>query len=310
MSFSAYASISPFENGSLLNWRLPLALAIGLHLLTFILLIFPPTFLLPDRNLDDIQTINLFTVTEFEQKTSPPPSAPRQPPTPQKVAEPPPAENVKSIATETPPATQPTTAPTQAISLSPRKLKKRVAKENKPEPTPTREEMLREQALARIQARVNQVAEDQKLKHELSRLRESLHNSEQSQASPQPAQSSASQQGPSNSSSQTAQGQGASARMNEAERRYLIAVQRRILDNWALPKTQDWDANLQAIVVIFIEKNGIISKTLFEQKSNNVYFDQYVEKTIQASAPMPPIPSDSKKDRLEVGLRFKPSGLF
>jgi outer membrane biosynthesis protein TonB len=294
MNFYGQPAYPQIDSFSPIERRLPLSLAIAVHVMTFILLAFPPSFFMPDRDIPEVQTINLFTVEEFEQKTQPPKPQP---------ARPQPAEDkAQSIAIEPPLAPAP---PAEVISLQPRRVKKKAEKE--PEPAPPKENTLRQKALERIQARVNQKVEDQKLKHDLSRLREALHSStkettpEQQGDTASPVQQETSSAPPS---------QGTSAQITQAERSYFIAVQRKILDNWALPETQDWNNTLETIVVIYIEKNGVISKTLFEKKSKNVYFNQYVEKTIQAAAPMPPIPAVLKKNRLEIGLRFRPSGLF
>jgi len=282
------------------QWKLPLTLAVSVHLLTFILLVFPPSFFLPDRDIPEVQTINLFTVEEFEQKTQPPSRPVAKP----KADKPTPADKpAQSIAIEPPQALAP---PAEVISLRPRHIKKKIEKKPEP-PAPPNEDLQRQKALERIRARLNQKAEEQKLKHDLARLRENLHT-DSSESAPVPQDEPAGKTSQAQSSAPASRG--ASVRLNQIQRSYYIAVQRRILDNWALPETQDWENTLEAVVVIYIEKTGVISKTLFEKKSKNVYFNQYVEKTIQAAAPMPPIPSGLETNRLEIGLRFRPSGLF
>ena len=57
------------------KWQLPLALAIGLHFLGVLLILFPPTFLFPHRDLTDVQTINLFDAGELLQQSA---SGPKQ----------------------------------------------------------------------------------------------------------------------------------------------------------------------------------------------------------------------------------------
>lgn len=299
MSFSGQTA-TLFENRiATIRW-MPFSLALAVHFFTFILVMFPPSFFLPDRDISEIQTINLFTVEEFEQKTqaAPPPLA-----KPRAEAPAPPKENVQSISTDAPPPSQ--SSPAQAISLSPRRVKKKIVQEVEPKP-PLKQDIKRQNAIERIQARVNQKEEEQQLKHDLARLRDSLHSTTKETTKDSPIEDTT----PKDNQSGAPSSEVTNARINAAERSYFIAVQRRILDNWALPKTQDWDSNLEALVVIYINKTGVISKTVFEKKSKNAYFNQYVEKTIQAASPMPPIPSALKKNILEIGLRFKPSGLF
>lgn len=289
------------------RWKLPFSLAIAVHLLTLLLLVAPPTFLLPDREIQEIQTISLFTAEELQQAQKPPPAKPAaaKPAPAKEPAPPPPSQELLSTAVE-PPAS--TALPGEMVSLHPRKIKKKIVPEP---PAPD----LRLKALERIQARVNQQREEEQIKHELSRLRDSLHTQPQpakpaeaaAAASPSPAAPAVSSLAP--AAGGPAAG-GTVALFDLAMKKYLIAINRRISDNWALPDTQTWDKDLEAIMVIVVRTDGTVSKTYFEKKSKNIYFDQYVEKTIQASLPMPPFPSDLKKNTLEIGLRFRPSGLF
>ena len=93
----------------------------------------------------------------------------------------------------------------------------------------------------------------------------------------------------------------------------------KVNSNWALPPTQDWDSTLEAIAFIVVKRDGTVVETIFDKKSGNIYFDQYVEKAIKASQTMPPIPAEITEDKfpgefeggnLLIGLRFKPGGLF
>ena len=47
----------------------------------------------------------------------------------------------------------------------------------------------------------------------------------------------------------------------------------------------------------------------FEKSSGDKLFDQFVQKTLREAAPLPPIPAALQQSQVEVGLRFKPSGL-
>ncbi|MDD5759734.1 MAG: energy transducer TonB [Desulfobulbaceae bacterium] len=348
------------------QWRLPLILAIGLHLLGFLLILFPPTFLFPHRDLTEVQTINLFDAGDLMQpaasgpkrsanaltkKASPPepkkeaeppkpepkkeevkeePPPPPQPPEPEppppeqpKPEPPPPPEKV--VPVEPPP--KPVPVPEKAISLEPRKVKKKITPE-KPEPEKAKPEKTEKdkppkpqakaddkilKSLERIKARVKEKQENQALKDKLSKLRDSLHEiAAEKQTGTEPAGEPAPGVGGADAGGVAASGMGggSSSMLDEALKRYYIAISRKIHSNWALPDTQDWDNNLEAIAVIVIKRDGTVVDTFFEKKSDNIYFDQYVEKTIQAALPMPPIPSDIQEDELEIGLKFRPSGLF
>jgi len=350
--------------------RLPLVLALGLHALGFLLILFPPTFLFPHRDLSEVQTINLFDAGELAQpagsgpkqsansltkkasppepkkeepppkpepkKEEPPPEPPKpEPPKPEPVPEPPkppepepPPKPEKVIPVEPPPKPIPT-PPEKAISLEPKKVKKKVAPEKlpleKPKPEVAKPEKAKPEkpvakaddkilkSLERIQAKVKEKQENQALKDKLSRLRDSLHeiatakpSSSEPKGEPAPGAGGADAGGVAASG----RGGGPSSMLDEALKKYYIAISRKVHSNWALPDTQDWDSNLEAIAVIVIKRDGTVVETFFEKKSNNIYFDQYVEKTIQAALPMPPIPSDIREDELEIGLKFRPSGLF
>ena len=67
--------------------------------------------------------------------------------------------------------------------------------------------------------------------------------------------------------------------------------------------------DLTAVVVITINKNGHIANMFFEKKSGDRIFDQFVTKTIESASPLPPIPPAMKKQRYEIGLRFKPGSI-
>jgi len=167
-------------------------------------------------------------------------------------------------------------------------------------------------SLERIQAKVKERQENQALRDKLAQLRDSLHEI----ATAEPAGSETG--GPAtpgaggpDAGGTAASGTGGGASMlDEALKKYYIAISRKIHSNWSLPDTQDWDPALEAIAVIVIKRDGTVVETFFEKKSDNVSFDQYVDKTIQAALPLPPFPSDIKEDELEIGLRFRPSGLF
>ena len=356
------------------QWKLPLALAIGLHVLAFLLILFPPSFLIPRRELPEVQTINLFDAGDLKQPASsgpkqaanaltkkPPPPAPKKeepppkpepkqeetpppPPEPPKPEPPPEPEPPKPEPIPEPPKPEPEPVspppepkpeppkpepipepPKEAISLSPRKLKKKLApakpekvivektKPEKPKPakaTKNDDKILK--SLERIQARVKQKQENQALKDQLSRLRDSLHDIATAKPSSTETAGEASPgAGGADAGGVASSGAGgASSMLDEALKKYYIAISRKIHSNWALPDTQDWEPTLEAIAVIVIKRDGTVVEISFEKKSGNIYFDQYVEKTIQAALPLPPFPSDLKEDELDIGLKFRPSGLF
>jgi outer membrane biosynthesis protein TonB len=295
------------------EWKLPLSLAIAVHLVVFGLLIMPPSFLMRHREFQEIQTINLFTPEELKPAKH---QRKMRPKTAVKKIEPPktaPQPKAQSINIDEQPQVLP--KPDKIISLRPRKLKKRPPKPVKKEPTS--EDLLRK-ALERTKARINAKKEKVQLRNALSDLVKNLHNIPTPVAKPAPIEKPATGQAPDTSTSPVTKTSSApsgqtgqsNAAIGRAMRQYYMAISRRIHDNWSLPETQNWQPSLEAIIVIVVHRNGTVSKTFFEKKSSNVYFNQYVEKTISASSPMPAFPSDIKKERLEIGLKFRPSGMF
>jgi outer membrane biosynthesis protein TonB len=370
------------------QWRLPLVLAIGLHLLVFLLILFPPTFLFPRRVPPDVQTINLFDAGELNQlaaagpkqatpsapkkssapkaeaKPAPKPAPPPEPeppkpeppkpeaipeppkpepvpeppkPEPEPEPEPPKPEPVPEPPKPEPPKPEPVPEPPkEAISLSPKpnKVKKKLTPE-KPKPEEVKKveapkaikladkkaaaknEVKILKSLERIQAKVRERQENQAIRDKLAHLRDSLHDiataagpSEPETGGQDTPDASGADTGGAGGVAATGTGGGASSMLDEALKKYYIAISRKIHSNWALPDTQDWDPNLEAIAVIVIKRDGTVVDTFFEKKSDNISFDQYVEKTLQAAQPLPPFPSDLKEDELEIGLKFRPSGLF
>ena len=357
-------------------WGLPFGLAIGLHVLVFLLILFPPTFLLPRRDVPEVQTINLFDAGDLnqpaasgpkqvsasvtpkgggkevkreepkpeptEEEAKPPaPEPPKpEPPKPEPVPEPPkpipPPEPPKPVPE--PPKPEPVPEPPkpvpeppkEAISLSPKKIKKKVVEEKpKPEkaappsppPLPNKTEAAKAEAknevkilksLERIQAKVKEKQDNQAIKAKLTKIRDSLHDIAAGEAAG-PATGGAAAPGaggPSAGGTASSGAGGGGSMLDEALKKYYIAISRKIHSVWSLPETQDWDANLEAIAVIVIKRDGTVVETIIEKKSANIHFDQYVEKALKAALPLPPFPSDLKEDELEIGLKFRPSGLF
>lgn len=96
---------------------------------------------------------------------------------------------------------------------------------------------------------------------------------------------------------------------NLLESQYLASVFNRLHQFWTPPEYLQQDPNLTAVVVITVTVDGTVANMLFESKSGNRIFDQFVNKTIEAAAPLPPIPPALKKQRFEIGLRFKPGSI-
>ena len=93
-------------------------------------------------------------------------------------------------------------------------------------------------------------------------------------------------------------------------KQYLATVYQTIHDHWVLPDLQNWDNSLEAVLVINIRKDGVITDSFFERKSANIYFNQFVLKAVKDSSPLPPFPAQLTENNFEIGLRFKPGELY
>ncbi|MEE4135722.1 MAG: energy transducer TonB, partial [Desulforhopalus sp.] len=165
---------------------------------------------------------------------------------------------------------------------------------------------------AREQANREKLAEalrQEALLNERARLaREALEQEKQLLARtpvpPRPAPSAAKAQGTSAGASGPA---GSSSSLIEGQ--YYASLSNRLLQFWALPEYMQKQTDLHATVVITINQNGTIADMFFENRSGDRVYDQFVRKTITEADPLPPIPPALKKQRLEIGLVFRPGGI-
>jgi len=88
---------------------------------------------------------------------------------------------------------------------------------------------------------------------------------------------------------------------------YQNDVEALIKDNWSFPA--HGDENPAAIVVLTVQKNGTILKTLITQSSGDERFDQSVLKAIKRSDPLPPFPAGYRKTHEEIEINFNLSEL-
>jgi len=304
------------------EWKLPLNLAVGIHLLVLLGALFLPGLFKSKPKFADIYTVSLINIAEpvaappaaqsqaqapspaKEQESAPPPPPAPAPPKAKKVA---PIEDTPEPVEPTP---APTPAPPKAISLKP--LKQKIVKEIKEvkekEVVPKKNdqdlkrvqklaEALREEAVLTERARLAQEALDQE--------RKVLAQSNKGRVTQTPTAESSSV-GPPSPTNAAAVGSSSS---NLIESQYQAAIASRLQQFWSIPEYLQKDPNLTAIVAITIKFDGDIANMVVESASGNRVFDQYVKKTIEDANPMPPIPPALKKQRYEIGFRFKPGSI-
>lgn len=296
------------------GWKLPFNIAVAIHLLVILAAFFLPGMFKAKPKFADIYTVSLINIAEpslappvAAPKAPPPPPAKQQeqpptPPTPPKVKKSAPVAELTPEIAEPVPAP---VAPPKAISLKP--LKQKIVKEVKQQEAPPKKDdqdltkvrklaqAIREEAILTERARLAQEAVEQE--------RKVLAQSNVAKIVPSQSQSTSS----SASESSTATMAGSSNNLLESQ--YQAAIASRLQQFWSLPEYLQKDPNLTAIVAITIKVDGTIANVIFENKSGERIFDQFVNKAIEEANPLPPIPPALKKQRYEIGFRFKPGSI-
>jgi colicin import membrane protein len=295
------------------EWRKPLNLSIGLHILVVAFAMLAPSIFHNQPKLPEIYTVNLYTATEVAEvqpgpEKAPVPQAANKPAARQIEPETPkPAVSIQPTEPETSPAVE--TNITEPISLEPLKQKIKVGKTKEEEAL---EKKILNQGLQRIKARAEEKAArekaDQAAREAVSKLTDALKTTTGAATSEV--------SGKVTTEKEATEGAGASGPRGTGiepdfyMKQYFSAVYQKIHDNWVLPDLQNWDNSLEAVLVITIRKDGTIADSYFERKSDNIYFNQFVLKAIKDSSPLPSFPEQLGENTLEIGLRFKPGELY
>ena len=88
---------------------------------------------------------------------------------------------------------------------------------------------------------------------------------------------------------------------------YYSTIWAKIKREWNLPENlAPGKADLEAIIVLVIGKDGRVQKTFFEKRSGNGLYDQMAMRAIRKAEPFPPIPKELGDTPLEIGIRFHP----
>jgi TonB family protein len=88
---------------------------------------------------------------------------------------------------------------------------------------------------------------------------------------------------------------------------YYSLIWAKIKEGWTLPENLPKEkTELEAIIVVIIEKGGKVQKSWFEKKSGSALYDQMAMRAIKKAEPFPPIPKELSDDSLEIGFRFYP----
>ena len=88
---------------------------------------------------------------------------------------------------------------------------------------------------------------------------------------------------------------------------YCDRIWEKIKKEWTLPgNLPKGKTDLEAIIVVIIERDGKIQKSWFEKKSGNAHYDQMSMRAIKKADPLPPIPKEFSDNTFEIGIRFHP----
>ena len=88
---------------------------------------------------------------------------------------------------------------------------------------------------------------------------------------------------------------------------YYSLIWAKIKESWIIPENLLKETvDLEAIIIIIIERDGSIRRMWFDKKSNDSIYDQTAMRAIMKAEPLPPIPKEFTGNSLEVGIRFIP----
>ena len=264
--------------------KIAMGLAVAVHLGTFFIGIFSPYLLNRNSRLPEIYTVNLVAVTEPAARPAPKPTAARNiEPATQKKA----VKTSPDVVKPPPPAAPPKTA------ISTRPIRRKTHQDQNAVDT------LRKQLHTEQQA--EKAAEDAKkaLTDALAALRQTLHSEPRVTIDISAKAHNTGVSGPSGGQI-----------VAEAKRQYFAAVYEKVKEHFILPDLKTWKPDLQSVLVIEVRRDGIVVKSSFEEKSDNLFFNQAVEKALSEASPLPPFPPELKESQLEFGLRFRPGDLL
>jgi colicin import membrane protein len=95
--------------------------------------------------------------------------------------------------------------------------------------------------------------------------------------------------------------------MESKQNEYFGLDWAKIKGAWTIPENLVKEmVDLEATIVVIIERNGKVQKLWSEKKSGNVLYDQSAMRAIKKAEPLPPIPKELSEDTLEIGIRFFP----
>jgi colicin import membrane protein len=286
------------------DWRKPFNISIGLHVIVMALAMLAPSLFDRQPRLPEIYTVNLFTATEVaepEARASAKPAARQLEPETKK-----PAVSIQPSKPEVAPPVK--TSIAKPVSLQPLKEKVKLGKTKEEEELDKAKlSRVRQQLKASAAQKETREAADEAAKDAVSKLADALKTSP---AITTGAAAKAAGQSTTTQSAGISGPRGTGIEPDFYMKQYLSTVYQKIHEHWVLPDLQNWDNSLEAVLVITIRRDGVVTNNFFERKSDNIYFNQFVLKALKDASPLPPFPNQLKENTLEIGLRFKPGELY
>lgn len=257
-------------------WLKTFFLAICIHAFIFSSSVFLPALLSKRPLLEDVVTVNLVSLPDLDQSS--PPALKKI----EQIETPPPTKSLAKDAVQIKP-----------ISIKPAKRKIQKAKDTRLEEEKQKKQQEDERKKELAKAR----AEEKKAMEAARKAREELANLIRTK-----------------NSMNSIKGSGRSSGQKQITsivlRQYLSAVDEKLRRYWILPEMRKWDPKLEAIVVLFVQRDGQVTKTVLERSSNDQFYDQFVMKTIEDALPLPPFPDMMPQKNIELGIRFRPNDLI
>ena len=289
------------------EWKLPINLAIAFHVILAVAVFYLPNMFDSKPRFEDIYTVNLVNLADIPDVQSPRETVPEPEPSAQPKADESVSEKAVSIAEK---PVEPVVAPPEppkAISIKPskRKVKKKIV-EDKPQPRETELDRQRRERLAEMIRAEQEAAEQAQLLAEEAALEKKL--AEDAQRRLQEAEAQRARMN--NQQQQSAQSSNAmrdSSNLSALEKQYFVAITSKLHSYWSVPEYMSEE--LSATVVVTVASDGTIMHSFFEVRSGDRIFDNFVTKTLQDVGKLPPIPPALNKQRMEIGLRFSPTGI-
>lgn len=280
------------------EWKLPFNIAVGFHLLLVLGVIYLPGLFDKKPKFADIYTVSLVTIAEpVEPVSQPEPSSEKVPIKTIQTS----SVKTKKVAPIAEPVKEIAPTPQKAISIKPLKRKKVKKVVKKPKKTSTKKVDRR-----KIQKLAEALQNEEKAEEKALLAQEELERERNLMKTPEKDASRPQKTPPALKESRTTSIGGSS---NLIEAQYHAAIFGRLQQFWSLPEYMQKNPDLVAVVVITISRDGQIANVFFEERSGDRVFDQFVAKTIEAASPLPAIPAAMKKQRYEVGLRFRPESI-